>query len=383
MSERSEESDGGHSGRRGPGGAVSVSRRRGGAEGARPEAPGTPPPDAAGAERSAPPLGAEDEGDRVTSAGEATPPTARREPGEGFSVREGAGEPGPRDLGEPARERHEEPHYPGGPADGGEGREREAPAAGAGTGRLEHERTGDHDRVSGGQTGTGAEERPAQRPPDARGQPAAGGDRERYVDEHGHSRERYVGERDADRYGADGRASPAERGGLLDRLGVGSTSRRGRGERGRDSGVSPANTSAILALVLGAAAVVSLLVSLGALFFLALPLGIAAMVFGARGKRAAERDLGGGQRGAAKVGIGLGAIATLVSLLAIVLLLLGASLLGNAVGGLDQKGDPQAQDAQQSQTQRDLLEERSRRQREELVRRAARQREELRRRAGG
>lgn len=338
MSERSEEpGGGGRSGRRGPGGAVSVSRRgRGAEEGAGPEAPGTAPADAAETERSGPPLRAEHESDRVTSAGEATAPTERREPGEGFSAREheGAADPGRRDLGEPGRERHDEPHHAGRPHDGGEDREREA---------------------------------------------SVGRDREHYVDERGHSRERYVDERDAERHGTDGRGSRAERGGLLDRLGVGSASRRGLDEHGRDSSASPANTSAILALVLGVAAVVSLLVSLGGLFFLALPLGIAAMVFGARGKRAADRDLGGRQRGAAKVGIGLGAIGTLISLLAILLLLLGVSLLGSAVSGLDQKGDRQAQGAQ---TQRDALEERSARQREELARRAARQREELRRRAG-
>jgi len=213
-------------------------------------------------------------------------------------------------------------------------------------------------------------------------QPAAsagGHQREGYVDERGPSRERSV-----DEGGHDGRAPARDtRGPASDREHGGHVTGRPaepHDERGGHAG-SGGNTPAILALVLGIAAVASLVVSLGALFFLALPLGIAAIVFGFKGKRRAEHGPGGGRhRTAAKVGLGLGAVGSGVSLLAILLLLLGVSLLGGAMGGLNREVDEQAQQEQQGQTQRqrDELARRGNRQREELARRAARQREELR-----
>jgi hypothetical protein len=171
---------------------------------------------------------------------------------------------------------------------------------------------------------------------------------------------------------------------VLGRLGLASR-RRDAVDEPRRGDAGTGNTPAVVALILGIAAVGSLLVSLGGLFFLALPLGIAAIVFGAKGKRKADRELGGRQRGLAKVGLALGGIGTLVSLLAILLLLLGVSLLGNVLGGLNQDVDQDTRQDEQSQTQgqRDELARRAQRQREELARRAARQREELRQRAGG
>ena len=111
-------------------------------------------------------------------------------------------------------------------------------------------------------------------------QPAAsagGPQREGYVDERGPSRERSV-----DEGGHDGRAPARDtRGPASDREHGGHVTGRPaepHDERGGHAG-SGGNTPAILALVLGIAAVASLVVSLGALFFLALPLGIAAVSY--------------------------------------------------------------------------------------------------------
>jgi hypothetical protein len=225
--------------------------------------------------------------------------------------------------------------------------------------------------------------------------------RERYVDEHGHGH--LAGDRDHPGHEAEHGVAYDERRhgaghdrayerdrprrgehGLLGRLGLASR-RRHAVDEPRRGDVGTGNTPAVVALILGIAAVGSLLVSLGGLFFLALPLGIAAIVFGAKGKRKADHELGGRQRGLAKVGLALGGIGTLVSLLAILLLLLGVSLLGNVLGGLNQDVDQDTRQDEQSQTQgqRDELARRAQRQREELARRAARQRQELRQRAGG
>lgn len=114
-------------------------------------------------------------------------------------------------------------------------------------------------------------------------------------------------------------------------------------ERGRDNGrrdedlaatdrEHPAprregNGAAIAALVVGILAILVLVLSLGTLFIIALPLGIAAIVLGVIGKRKAGgrgRDgdghghAGAKHRGKARAGLWLGLVTTILSVLALI-----------------------------------------------------------------
>lgn len=169
-----------------------------------------------------------------------------------------------------------------------------------------------------------------------------------------------------DRAGADGGRAPRERAG-----------------RGGDNAV------AVVALVLGVAAVGGLLLSAGWLFFLSLPLGVAAVVLGVRGKRRVDRGASSEHRAPAKAAIALGATAIVLSLVALALLVAFGAALGQGLDVLSSEADRQKREQSQgaesatrrSQEQREELARRSQQQREELARRAQAQREELRRRA--
>ena len=163
-------------------------------------------------------------------------------------------------------------------------------------------------------------------------------------------------------------------GGVLNRYAPGLGSRPGS-SRGADN-------TGLLALGVGIASLAALLLTAGGLFFVALPLGVAAVVLGVRGKRRADRAASGGHRGAAKAGLALGAVSIVVSVFAFVLLTLGVLAAGEGLQGLLRQADRQEQQQQgQSLEQREQLERRAQQQREELARRAQQQREELRRRA--
>jgi len=152
----------------------------------------------------------------------------------------------------------------------------------------------------------------------------------------------------------------------------------------RHAGAQDRNLPGILALAFGIAAVAVFLPSFGALFFLALPLGIAAMVLGVIGKRKVDRRVAARNRRPAKAGLVLGAIGTVLSLLVILLLALGVAGITELIRSSDQGGGSGGREEtleQRGDEQRRMLEERSARQRRELEERSARQREELRRRS--
>lgn len=152
----------------------------------------------------------------------------------------------------------------------------------------------------------------------------------------------------------------------------------------RHAGAQDRNLPGILALAFGIAAVALFLPSFGALFFLSLPLGIAAMVLGVIGKRKVDRRVAARNRRPAKAGLVLGAIGTVLSLLVILLLALGVAGITELIRSSDQGGGSGGQEEtleQRGDEQRRMLEERSVRQRRELEERSARQREELRRRS--
>lgn len=153
----------------------------------------------------------------------------------------------------------------------------------------------------------------------------------------------------------------------------------------RHAGAQDHNRPGILALGFGIAAVAVFLPSFGALFFLSLPLGIAAIVLGVIGKRKVDRRVAARHGRSAKAGLVLGAISTVLSLLVILLLALGVAGITQLIQSSDQSGGgsggQQETLEQRSGEQRKMLEERSARQRRELEERSARQREELRRRS--
>ena len=154
----------------------------------------------------------------------------------------------------------------------------------------------------------------------------------------------------------------------------------------RHAGAQDRNLPGILALAFGIAAVAVFLPSFGALFFLSLPLGIAAMVLGVIGKRKVDRRVAARNRRPAKAGLVLGAIGTVLSLLVILLLALGVAGITELIQSSDRSGGgsggQQETLEQRGDEQRRMLEERAARQRRELEERSARQREELRRRSG-
>lgn len=156
----------------------------------------------------------------------------------------------------------------------------------------------------------------------------------------------------------------------------------------RHAGAQDRNQAGMLALGLGIASVAVLLPSFGALFFLSLPLGLAAIVLGVIGKRKVARKVAARHGRSAHAGLVLGAISTALSLLAALLIALGVAGLAGVVKSVDEGpgGGPGAGDQrdaleQRSDQQRRELEERSARQRQELEQRAAQQRDELRRRS--
>lgn len=187
------------------------------------------------------------------------------------------------------------------------------------------------------------------------------------------------GERPDGRHGDDDRSRPT---GRLETL----IGRYGptRGAQ-RHAGAQDHNRPGILALGFGIAAVAVFLPSFGALFFLSLPLGIAAIVLGVIGKRKVDRRVAARHGRSAKAGLVLGAIGTVLSLLVILLLALGVAGITALIPSSDQggggSGGQQETLEQRGDEQRRMLEERAARQRRMLEERSARQREELQRRS--
>ena len=114
---------------------------------------------------------------------------------------------------------------------------------------------------------------------------------------------------------------------------------------------------AIAAAVTGVIALVAVIFTFGGLFFLALPLGIAAMIMGSIARRRAESGTADPRgRGPARAGFITGLIATILSVLVGLLVAAGIALLSN----LDLEGLPdqiedqipeQLQDEAQQQVQ--------------------------------
>lgn len=197
------------------------------------------------------------------------------------------------------------------------------------------------------------------------------------------SHDRTGGERQRSRDGRGDRdpsRPPGGLQGLVDRYGP------TRGAQ-RHAGAQDHNRAGITALVLGVLSLAVLLPSFGGLFFLSLPLGIAAIVLGVIGKRKVARRVAAKHRRSAHAGLVLGAIGTALSLVVVLLLALGVAGLTQVIqsvpedrgGGSGAGGQREALE-QKNDQQRRGLEERAARQRRELEERAARQREELRRR---
>lgn len=133
---------------------------------------------------------------------------------------------------------------------------------------------------------------------------------------------------------------------------------RGRENGGRDHDLAATdrehhaarrggNGPAIAALVVGILAILVLVLSLGTLFIVALPLGIAAIVLGVVGRRRADgrgRDghpAGAGHGGKARAGFWLGLVTTVLSVLA----LIGAVALFSNQGFQEQIRDLVPQEA--------------------------------------
>lgn len=194
------------------------------------------------------------------------------------------------------------------------------------------------------------------------------------------------GGRDAHERGNGPRAPSASRGTvgtLIDEYGP------TRGAQ-RHAGAQDHNRTGLLALAFGIASVAVFLPSFGALFFLSLPLGLAAIVLGIIGKRKVARRVAVKRRRSAHAGLVLGSISTALSLIAALLLALGVFGLSGLLNSADEDpgagaGAGEQREALESRSaeQRRQLEERSARQRQELEERAARQREELRQREEG
>ena len=217
------------------------------------------------------------------------------------------------------------------------------------------------DRGAGWSPGASGGERPSERgagarpprpDPDATA-PRSGGHDSR-AEQKPKTYER-VGERRAE----DGGGRKEFLRGFIDRYGATPDQRR--------STSSGDNTVALLAVALGIAALAMLLLTSGGLFFLALPLGIVAVVLGVRGKRRVDRGASTEHRAAAKTGVVLGVASIVLSLVVVALLALGAVAIGKGLQGLERASD---------RRDREQL-----RQREELQRRGLEQREELQRRA--
>ena len=134
----------------------------------------------------------------------------------------------------------------------------------------------------------------------------------------------------------EGSRPPETRGGGARPAGDIMPDERGRDDGRRDHGLAatdrepPAartegNGAAIAALVVGVLAILVLVLSLGTLFIVALPLGIAAIILGVVGKRKAGgrgRDghghAGAKHRGKARAGFWLGLVTTILSILALI-----------------------------------------------------------------
>jgi len=82
-----------------------------------------------------------------------------------------------------------------------------------------------------------------------------------------------------------------------------------------------------LAITLGGVGLVALVVTFGALFFVALPLGLAAMVLARRASRASERLPGAPGSGRARVAWALGLLTSLLSALVLALVVLGVTVI--------------------------------------------------------
>jgi hypothetical protein len=93
----------------------------------------------------------------------------------------------------------------------------------------------------------------------------------------------------------------------------------------------PGNPAAVVALVLGILALVLVIFTFGVLSFLTLPLGIVAIVLGVLGRRKVERGETFQHRGLATGGLITGAIATVISLIAVIAFF----ALGAFIGSLD------------------------------------------------
>jgi hypothetical protein len=94
---------------------------------------------------------------------------------------------------------------------------------------------------------------------------------------------------------------------------------------------------ATAAVVVGILALIALVFTFGGLFFIALPLGIAAMIMGSVARRRAETGAADPRgRGRARGGFWTGLIATILSLLVALLIAIGVALLSN----LDLEGLP-------------------------------------------
>lgn len=116
---------------------------------------------------------------------------------------------------------------------------------------------------------------------------------------------------------------------------------------------------ATAAVVIGVIALLLVVLTFGGLFFLALPLGIAAMVMGSMARRRADRGEADPRgRGRARAGFITGLIATILSVLVVLLIALGVALLSslNLEGLPDQIQDQipqQLQEEAQNQLQGD------------------------------
>lgn len=105
------------------------------------------------------------------------------------------------------------------------------------------------------------------------------------------------------------------------------------------------NGAAIAAAVLGAIGLLALVLTIGGLFIVALPLGLAAMWLGSMGRRKVDRGLTHSGRGAARAGWIMGLITTVLSVVVALLILVGAL----ALGGLTEL----QREAEQQQQQQD------------------------------